>query len=184
MELHVDPSLSLKSAALYMSTHRLSALGLLCPSGQLQCILSEQDLVRRPSRFSPDVNAWSFATANPVCVEDGDDLVERCLALMADRSFRHMPIMRNGKCTGILDIAHAVGSGKAQRLAHTLCWPAGKLIRMHSRIGGAVLALEPDQSVDECMKLFQLHAKTAMLVFSDHKELIGIVTGAFYICLL
>ena len=46
-------------------------------------------------------------TGNPVTVEP-DDLLKDCMAMMAARGFRHLPVLDAGKVTGVISIGDIV----------------------------------------------------------------------------
>src|SRR6201989_2893889 len=46
-------------------------------------------------------------TSNPVTVTP-DDRLEGCMALMAERGFRHLPVLDADKVLGVISIGHAV----------------------------------------------------------------------------
>jgi CBS domain-containing protein len=46
-------------------------------------------------------------TGNPVTVKP-DDQLEGCMALMAQRSFRHLPVLHAGKVVGVISIGDVV----------------------------------------------------------------------------
>lgn len=46
-------------------------------------------------------------TANPVTV-DPDDRLEGCMAMMASRGFRHLPVLSAGKVVGVISIGDVV----------------------------------------------------------------------------
>ena len=46
-------------------------------------------------------------TGNPVTVKP-DDRLERCMAMMAERGFRHLPVLDAGKVVGVISIGDVV----------------------------------------------------------------------------
>jgi CBS domain-containing protein len=46
-------------------------------------------------------------TGNPVTVKP-DDRLEGCMALMAERGFRHLPVLDAGKVVGVISIGDVV----------------------------------------------------------------------------
>jgi CBS domain-containing protein len=46
-------------------------------------------------------------TANPVTVKP-DDLLKDCMAMMAERGFRHLPVLDAGKVVGVISIGDVV----------------------------------------------------------------------------
>ena len=46
-------------------------------------------------------------TGNPVTVKP-DDQLQGCMAMMADRSFRHLPVLDGGKVVGVISIGDVV----------------------------------------------------------------------------
>ena len=46
-------------------------------------------------------------TGNPVTIKP-DDRLEGCMALMAERGFRHLPVLDAGKVVGVISIGDVV----------------------------------------------------------------------------
>lgn len=83
---------------------------LLVMENDLEGIISERDyrnkviLKGRTSKATP---VRDIMTQNVYCVDPGDS-VERCLAIMTEKKFRHLPVLENNKVIGVVSIGDLV----------------------------------------------------------------------------
>ena len=74
--------------------------------GQLAGVFSERDLMRRivvEGRDPKATRVGEVMTPEPLSVSRHDDL-ERCLVLMREHGFRHLPICEGGRLLGFLSL--------------------------------------------------------------------------------
>lgn len=99
----VDPNATVAEAARAMAENEVGAV-LVVRNGSLEGILSERDVAARIVAEGKDptsIPVSEAATRNVVKVEVGVS-VRECAELLRDKKIRHLPIMNNGKPTGIL----------------------------------------------------------------------------------
>ena len=63
--------------------------------------------VLRPGLDAKQTPVGQVMTANPMTVKP-DDRLEGCMALMAQRGFRHLPVLDAGKVVGVISIGDVV----------------------------------------------------------------------------
>ncbi len=83
---------------------------LLVMEDDLEGILSERDYRNKvilKGRTSKRTPVRDIMTRNVYCVEPGDS-VERCLAIMTEKKFRHLPVLENNKVVGVVSIGDLV----------------------------------------------------------------------------
>ncbi|GBG26491.1 CBS domain-containing protein CBSCBSPB2 [Hondaea fermentalgiana] len=193
--------LSAVDAAERLRVQRQSCVIVLNADRTVRGIVTEQDLVRKvvAQKGPAPEDLAAIMTHDPVSLDvDGDRLseyFERSLELMARQNFRHVPFVDCASCSyvGCVDIVGAIASGKASGLAHTLSFPAGKLVRVLGAVRSEVLAagnLQSDsagpEAIDQisadtcvydaaaCMRTQRL---TSLLVVDNQgKSLLGILT--------
>lgn len=75
-------------------------------AGKLAGVFSERDLMRRVVVEGRDLGSTrveEVMTAEPLSVRRDDEL-ERCLMLMREHGFRHLPICESGRLLGFLSL--------------------------------------------------------------------------------
>ena len=105
----VAPQDSVLHAIEVMATRHVGAL-LVMDHGALVGIISERDYARKvilKKRSSHDTPVQEIMTAPAVTV-DPDDTVHRCMQLMTEGRFRHLPVVRAGQVLGMLSIGDLV----------------------------------------------------------------------------
>ena len=105
----VEPSDTVLRAVEIMATHHVGAL-LVMNQGSLVGIISERDYARKVilnKRSSHDTPVGDIMTAHPVSVPP-DATVHRCMELMTEGRFRHLPVVEDGRVLGILSIGDLV----------------------------------------------------------------------------
>jgi CBS domain-containing protein len=91
--------------ARYMVEHNIGAVPVL-RDGQLEGIFSERDIMKRVLVEGLDPARTAVAdvmTRNPLVVSPDDEL-ERCLVLMKQHGFRHLPVCNGRKLEGFLSL--------------------------------------------------------------------------------
>jgi CBS domain-containing protein len=75
-------------------------------------IISERDIVRRLDRLGTDLLGSTVASimSNPVFTCSPADTPEAVMAVMTNRRVRHMPVMDDGRLSGIVSIGDVVKS--------------------------------------------------------------------------
>ena len=92
-----------------MATRHVGAL-LVMNEGVLIGIISERDYARKvilKNRSSHDTPVGDIMTAPAVTVTP-DDTVHRCMQIMTEGRFRHLPVVKAGRVVGILSIGDLV----------------------------------------------------------------------------
>jgi CBS domain-containing protein len=92
-----------------MATRHVGAL-LVMEQGALIGIISERDYARKvilKKRSSHDTPVGDIMTAQPVTVAP-EDTVHRCMQVMTEGRFRHLPVVRSGQVVGMLSIGDLV----------------------------------------------------------------------------
>jgi CBS domain-containing protein len=92
-----------------MATRHVGAL-LVMNEGVLIGIISERDYARKvilKNRSSHDTPVGDIMTAPAVTVTP-DDTVHRCMQIMTEGRFRHLPVVKAGRVVGMLSIGDLV----------------------------------------------------------------------------
>ncbi|MDE1883307.1 MAG: CBS domain-containing protein [Rhodospirillales bacterium] len=83
---------------------------LVVENGELVGILSERDIVRSLSRRAAqtlELTAADLMTPNPITATP-ETTTEQAMEIMTERHFRHLPIVENGRLTGLVSIGDVV----------------------------------------------------------------------------
>jgi CBS domain-containing protein len=105
----VTPQDSVLHAIEVMATRHVGAL-LVLNQGSLVGIISERDYARKvilKNRSSHDTPVGDIMTSPAISVTP-EDTVHRCMELMTEGRFRHLPVVKNGRVLGILSIGDLV----------------------------------------------------------------------------
>jgi CBS domain-containing protein len=105
----VTPQDSVLHAIEVMATRHVGAL-LVMSQGSLMGIISERDYARKvilKNRSSHDTPVGDIMTSPAISVTP-EDTVHRCMQLMTEGRFRHLPVVKNGRVLGILSIGDLV----------------------------------------------------------------------------
>ncbi|HWR35516.1 MAG TPA: CBS domain-containing protein [Clostridia bacterium] len=92
-------------AARYMSGHNIGAVPVV-QSGTLVGVFSERDIMTRvliEARDPSQISVAEVMTPDPRIVGT-DELVDRCMLVMKQYGFRHLPVVDNGKLVGFLSM--------------------------------------------------------------------------------
>jgi CBS domain-containing protein len=105
----VTPQDSVLHAIEVMATRHVGAL-LVLNQGSLVGIISERDYARKvilKNRSSHDTPVGDIMTSPAISVTP-EDTVHRCMELMTEGRFRHLPVVKSGRVLGILSIGDLV----------------------------------------------------------------------------
>lgn len=92
-----------------MRDERVRAV-LVIDDGQLAGIITQGDCaikVLLPGRDAKQTLVSEVMTAQPMTVKPSDPL-EACMGLMANRGFRHLPVMDDGRLVGVVSVGDVV----------------------------------------------------------------------------
>lgn len=92
-----------------MRDHRVRAV-LVIDDEQLVGIVTQGDCaikVLLPGRSAGETLVGEVMTTNPMTVKPTDPL-EACMGLMANRGFRHLPVMDGGRAIGVVSVGDVV----------------------------------------------------------------------------
>src|SRR6202161_4103832 len=125
----VAPTDSVLQAIEIMATRHVGAL-LVMDQGRLIGIISERDYARKvilKNRSSHDTPVSNIMTAPPVTVAP-EETVYRCMEIMTEKRFRHLPVVKQGEVLGMLsigDLVKAVIEDQNQRIEQLEHYIAG-----------------------------------------------------------
>ncbi len=92
-----------------MRDNRVRAI-LVIDDGRLSGIVTQGDCaikVLLPGRDARHTLVREVMTANPMTVKPTDQ-IEACMGLMANRGFRHLPVLDGGRVVGVISIGDVV----------------------------------------------------------------------------
>ena len=125
----VAPDDSVLRAIELMATRHVGAL-LVLDQGALIGIISERDYARKvilKNRSSHDTPVGDIMTPSPVTVGP-QDTVHRCMEIMTEGRFRHLPVVDSGRVVGMLsigDLVKAVIEDQSQKIEQLERYIAG-----------------------------------------------------------
>jgi CBS domain-containing protein len=105
----IDPDSSVYRALEVMSERRVGAL-LVMERDHLVGIVSERDYARKialKGKSSRDTRVRDIMTRNPYCVTPMNR-IEECMALMTEKSVRHLPVVDGDRLEGLISIGDVV----------------------------------------------------------------------------
>ena len=105
----VHPGDSVYNALEIMSDHRVGAL-MVIEDNQLVGVVSERDYARKialKGRASRDTSVADIMTRSVYCIRPGAR-IEDCMALMTEKSVRHLPVMDDDRLDGVISIGDVV----------------------------------------------------------------------------
>jgi CBS domain-containing protein len=123
------PSTSVYEAIEMMAEREVGALPVM-EQGQLRGILSERDYARKiilMGRSSKETPVSDIMTANPITVTPQQTVVD-CMRIVTDKRIRHLPVVENGKLTGMISIGDLVNwviSEQEQTIRHLEAYISG-----------------------------------------------------------
>ena len=105
----IAPEEPVLEAIQLMADHHIGAV-LVMRGDELLGILSERDSARKvilKGRSSAETAAWEIMSS-PVQTVAPHDTVHTCMRLMTEKRFRHLPVVEDGKVSGMLSIGDLV----------------------------------------------------------------------------
>jgi len=115
----VAPQESVLRAIEIMATRYVGAL-LVMSEGSLLGIISERDYARKvilKNRSSHDTPVSDIMTS-PVVSVSPEEKVHRCMELMTEGRFRHLPVIKGGRVVGMLSIGDLVKAVIQEQTEH------------------------------------------------------------------
>lgn len=107
----VAPDASVRELVALLGEHGIGALVVSRDGSGVDGIVSERDVVRRLQTDEAVLDsAVSSIMSSPVRTCAAQDSVEQVMALMTKRRFRHVPVVEDGRLTGIVSIGDVVKS--------------------------------------------------------------------------
>jgi signal-transduction protein with cAMP-binding, CBS, and nucleotidyltransferase domain len=125
----LEPSSSVYDAIAMMADKRVGAL-LVMQDGKLLGIVSERDYARKvilQGRASHETPV-SEIMSSPVITVTPAHTVGECMRLVTDKRIRHLPVVENGRVTGMVsigDLVNWVVSEQQETIRHLEAWIAG-----------------------------------------------------------
>lgn len=108
----IGPQITLGEAASLLHEKKIGAIIVVGVEGKIAGILSERDIVSSIARHGAECLAQPVAsvmTSNVYrCNEDAT--VNQLMEMMSTRRFRHVPVEKDGKLTGMISIGDVVKS--------------------------------------------------------------------------
>ncbi|MBY9068496.1 CBS domain-containing protein [Hyphomonas sp. WL0036] len=101
---------TLREAASLLDERRIGAVVTLDGEGEIIGVLSERDIVRQVARGGGgalDMDVGSAMTRAVITI-GAEAKVDEAMQLMTDRRIRHLPVVRNGRLTGVVSIGDLV----------------------------------------------------------------------------
>src|SRR3954447_5850265 len=107
----VNPDTSVRELVGMLAEHNIGALVVSGDGSSVDGIVSERDVVRRLHDDEGVLDApVSSIMSTEVRTCSGNDTVNELMALMTERRFRHVPVVKNDKLVGIVSIGDVVKS--------------------------------------------------------------------------
>lgn len=107
----ISPDQTVFEALKLMSEKKVGAL-LVMESDNVLGIMSERDYARKvilQGKTSKELKVSEIMSENVLCV-DINNSIDECMAVMNSKRVRHLPVVENGKLTGILSIGDIVNA--------------------------------------------------------------------------
>ena len=105
----IEPDASVFEALKLMSNQNIGAV-LVLADGKVEGILSERDCVRRVElhgRTARDTKVKDIMTSK-VLYAQASQTLEECIAIMIDKSIRHLPVFDDDKLIGLISARDAL----------------------------------------------------------------------------
>jgi CBS domain-containing protein len=107
----VRPDARVRELVEELARHNVGALIVSADGSTVDGIVSERDVVRRLADADDVLGApVSSIMSAPVRTCRGADSIDEVMALMTERRFRHVPVVDDGRLTGIVSIGDVVKS--------------------------------------------------------------------------
>ncbi|WP_265060003.1 CBS domain-containing protein [uncultured Bosea sp.] len=108
--ISVQPHRTLAEAIRTLSEKRIGAVVVMGADGALVGILSERDIIRALGELGPSAleSAVSRSMTSKVVTCRPQTSVDELMEIMTTGRFRHVPVVENGRVTGIVSIGDVV----------------------------------------------------------------------------
>jgi len=119
----VGPDASVQHAIDLLNAHNVGALLVMEADGKVVGILSERDIVRKVAlhgKLGVETKVRQVMTVKVLYVEASQS-AEECMALMNEKSIRHLPVYEDGVLLGLIsvrDVLHTVISEQKIFITH------------------------------------------------------------------
>ena len=119
----IHPVTSVQEALAQLSEHNVGALLVVDAGGEVVGILSERDIVRKVGLLGKTAEATRVGEimTGKVFFVNASQTVEECMAMMNEKSIRHLPVYENGTLLGMIsirDVLRTVISEQQNLLTH------------------------------------------------------------------
>lgn len=110
MVFTVGPAESVAAGAALLDSRRVGAMVVIADDHSVVGIVSERDIIRLLAQHGAAALDMSIADCmtRDVIVANPNDTVDSLLTRMTDRRVRHLPVLRDGRLTGIVSIGDLV----------------------------------------------------------------------------
>jgi CBS domain-containing protein len=109
-EVHtVSPGATVYDAVNRMVQHNVGSL-LVVEGDEIHGIITERDYLREivlKGRTSRETPVRDVMTTRVVCVEPGHT-IESCMAIMTEKRIRHLPVLEDGRLTGLISVGDVI----------------------------------------------------------------------------
>lgn len=118
----VTGQISVYDAIKVMGEKNIGAI-LVIEDDKLKGILSERDYARKivlKGKSSKDTLVSEIMTENVLTVT-ADDTIEKCMAVMSENHFRHLPVVENDKVVAMIsigDVVNGIIESQKETIAH------------------------------------------------------------------
>ena len=112
----IEPDATVHDAVVMMVEANVGSL-LVISDDEIVGIITERDYLRRVAlseRPQQTIHVSEVMSAPVVTVTSGDE-IEKCLEMMTERRFRHLPVVDSGTLTGVVSIGDLVKARGAEQ---------------------------------------------------------------------
>lgn len=101
---------TVSGAAQLLHKHRIGALVVVDAVNAIEGILSERDIARGLALYGPELGDMPVhrLMTRGVLTCSPDDSIEELMEVMTEKRVRHLPVVENGRLTGIMTIGDVV----------------------------------------------------------------------------
>jgi CBS domain-containing protein len=177
---------SIYEAIRILVDHRISGLPVMDGS-TLVGIITEKDVLRlvfHEERLPGPIR--DYMTRNVVTFDETDDL-DRIWSCLVHNNFRRVPVLRNGRLTGIItraDLIQARAADFGREASSYARGPSDDKPRIRAVMTAGLLVTSPEQTVGEAVRILVAHHITGLPVVDDSMRLVGILTEKDVLSLL
>lgn len=105
----IAPDATVLDALREMATRDVGAL-LVVDGDTIAGIFSERDYARKlalQGKSSRNTPVWAVMTDDVICISP-DQSAEKCMVVMTEKRIRHLPVLDDGRLTGLISIGDVV----------------------------------------------------------------------------